>query len=250
MIVGNWKMHGSLEHCLENVPRLAEAVCPQVALVICPPALYLSAAFALASASELRFGAQDVSSRQQGAYTGEWSAAMLADVGCRYAIVGHSERRQYHGESDELVAAKAQACLDAGITPIACIGETEAERMTGQTEAVLARQLQPLLALPGRAELVIAYEPVWAIGSGRTATPGQAQQAHAFIRQQLAVQDPALAACVPLLYGGSVKPDNAAQLFAMADVDGGLVGGASLEADSLLAIYRAMPQFAGVETQP
>lgn len=241
LIVGNWKMNGSLAHCLESVPRLVEAVCPQVELVVCPPALYLGPVFALACASELRLGAQDVSCWQQGAYTGELSAVMLADVGCRYAIVGHSERRHYHGEDDEQVAAKTLACLEAGVTPIVCLGETEVERLSGRTEAVLARQLGTLLTLPECAGIVIAYEPVWAIGSGRTATPELAQQAHAFIRQRLAARDPALAARLPILYGGSVKPDNAAELFAMPDVDGGLIGGASLQADSLLAIYRVMP---------
>lgn len=240
LVVANWKMHGSLAQCKEAVPMLAQATHPAVELVLCPPAPYLGAAADLARTSALHIGAQDVSAQVQGAFTGEWSAPMLADIGCRYAIVGHSERRQRHGETDADVAAKAQACVEAGITPIVCIGETEAERLADQTEVVLARQLAPLLAASGRARFVLAYEPVWAIGTGSSATPEMAQEVHAFLRHSLAQVDAGLAEGVSLLYGGSVKPDNAAALFAMPDIDGGLIGSASLEAGSLLAIYQAM----------
>lgn len=240
LVVANWKMHGSLAQCREAVPTLADAVDPAVELVLCPPAPYLGAASDLAAASALRIGAQDVSTQQQGAFTGEWAAQMLADIGCRYAIVGHSERRQRHAESDANVVAKAQSCVEAGIIPIVCLGETEQERLAGQTEAVLARQLAPLLEAGGRADFVLAYEPVWAIGTGRSATPEMAQEVHAFLRQRLAQVDVILAEEVPLLYGGSVKPDNAAALFAMPDIDGGLIGSASLDVRSLLSIYRAV----------
>jgi triosephosphate isomerase len=239
LIVGNWKMHGSLAQCRASVPLLAASLRPEVALALCPPAPYLGAAAAFSRGSELAIGAQDVSAYASGARTGEWSAAMLAELGCRYAIVGHSERRQYHGENDKQVAAKAQACVDAGVTPIVCVGETAEERQQGRTEAVLARQLAPLLASAGWRQAVIAYEPVWAIGSGLSATPQMAQEAHAFIREELAAKDSAAAAALSLLYGGSVKPDNAGELMSMPDIDGALVGGASLEADSLLAIYCA-----------
>jgi triosephosphate isomerase len=239
LIVGNWKMHGSLALCRASVPRLAAALRPEAGLALCPPAPYLGEVAALAQGSGLGYGAQDVSALPSGARTGEWSAPMLAELGCRFAIVGHSERRQYHGESDALVAAKAQACADAGITAIVCVGETGAERQAGETEAVLARQLAAVLATPGWRAAVIAYEPVWAIGTGLAATPEMAQAAHAFIRAELAQADPVAAEQLMLLYGGSVKPDNAAELFAMADIDGGLIGGASLEVDGLLAIYRA-----------
>lgn len=239
LIVGNWKMNGSLAHCRASVPLLAASLRPDVKLALCPPAPFLGAAAAFSRGSALAIGAQDVSAFASGARTGEWSAPMLAELGCRYAIVGHSERREFHGESDKQVAAKAQACVNAGLTPIVCIGETEVERQQGRTEAVLARQLAPLKANVDWRRAVIAYEPVWAIGSGLSATPEMAQVAHAFIRGELALVDSAAAAALSLLYGGSVKPDNAGELMSMPDIDGALVGGASLMADSLLAIYRA-----------
>jgi triosephosphate isomerase len=188
--------------------------------------------------SPIAWGAQDVSEHGAGAYTGEVSAAMLAEFGCRYAIVGHSERRQYYGDTDGIVAAKAAAALAAGLAPIACVGETLAEREAGTTEAVVLRQLDAVLARVGReaVKMVIAYEPVWAIGTGRTASPNEAQAVHALLRARLAG---AGASDVPVLYGGSVKADNAAALFAMADIDGGLIGGASLDANDFLAIGRA-----------
>jgi triosephosphate isomerase len=188
------------------------------------------------------FGAQDVSAHDKGAYTGEVAAAMLADVGARYTLVGHSERRQYHAESSELVARKFAAAQAAGLVPILCVGESLEEREAGRTEDVIAAQLSPVLALAGVAAFanaVVAYEPVWAIGTGRTASPEQAQAVHAFIRSQIAALDARIADSLPLLYGGSVKPDNAASLFAQADVDGGLIGGASLAAADFLAIARA-----------
>lgn len=239
LIVGNWKLHGSLAQCRDSAPLLVAALRLEVGLAICPPAVYLAELAALARGTDLGYGAQDVSAHAIGARTGEISAAMLKELGCRYAIVGHSERRQYHGESDELVAAKAQACVDAGVTPIVCIGETMEQRQTGQTGVVLARQLAALLQIDGWREAVIAYEPVWAIGTGLAATPEMAQEAHAFIRRELGDADPAAAERITLLYGGSVKPDNAGELFAMPEIDGGLIGGASLDVESLLAIYRA-----------
>jgi triosephosphate isomerase len=240
-IIANWKMFGSREHCRHVVPVLEAALRPQVGLVLCPPAPYLGELAALTRDSELHYGAQDAAEVAEGARTGEWSAPMLADLGCRFAIVGHSERRQRYGETDALVARKAQACVQSGVIPVVCIGETEAERLAGQTEALLQRQLAPLLDALGSAEFILAYEPVWAIGTGRAATPELAQQVHGVVRRHLAEQDPALAARTPLLYGGSVKPDNATALFAMPDIDGGLIGGASLQAESLLAIYQALP---------
>jgi triosephosphate isomerase len=239
LIVGNWKLHGSLAQCRASVPRLTAALRPEAELAICPPALYLAEMATLTKGTGLGYGAQDVSAYASGAYTGEIAAGMLAELGGRYAIVGHSERRQYHNETDQLVAAKSEACAAAGVTPIVCIGETGPQRQAGQTEAVLARQLAVLLQTSHWRSAVIAYEPVWAIGTGLAATPEMAQAAHAFIRAELAQADPAAAERITLLYGGSVKPDNALELFAMPDIDGGLIGGASLEADSLLAIYRA-----------
>lgn len=239
LVVGNWKMHGSYELCRKNVPILSNSIHPNVELVLCPPAPFLGEVAALASGSKLAWGGQDASVLQYGARTGEWSAAMLVELGCRYAIVGHSERRQYHGESDLEIASKAQACLEVGVIPIFCVGETESERKAGKTEAVLIRQLSALFQIPKWEHVVIAYEPVWAIGTGLAATPEMAQQAHAFIRKTMARVNQEFSLRVPILYGGSVKPSNAAELFAMADIDGGLVGGSSIEAESLLAIYQA-----------
>jgi triosephosphate isomerase len=207
-------------------------------LAVCVPYPYLQQAQTALTGSPIAWGAQDVSEHGSGAYTGEVSAAMLSEFGCRYAIVGHSERRQYYGDTDGVVAAKAAAALAAGLVPIACVGETLAERDAGATDAVVMRQLDAVLARVGRdaVKMVIAYEPVWAIGTGRTATPDQAQAVHALLRARLGG---AGASDVPLLYGGSVKADNAAALFAMADIDGGLIGGASLKAAEFLAVARA-----------
>jgi triosephosphate isomerase len=240
LIVGNWKMNGGLAANARLLGRLAASwQAPQGrAMAVCVPAPYLAQAQALLRDCDVAWGSQDVSEHASGAYTGEVSAAMVAEFGCRYAIVGHSERRQYHGETDAVVGAKARAALNAGLTPIACVGETLAEREGGATEAVVARQVDALIAALGDdiARIVVAYEPVWAIGTGRTASPSQAQDVHAAIRARLAH---AGAGEASVLYGGSVKAGNAAALFAMPDIDGALVGGASLDADEFLTIGRA-----------
>jgi triosephosphate isomerase len=244
IVAGNWKLHGSRAFATELVGGVASGLpVPGVELVILPPLPYLGDLIEDFEGSGLAFGAQDVSANEKGAYTGEVSAHMLVDVGARYGLCGHSERRQYHRESSELVANKFRAAVNAGLTPIVCVGESLAEREAGSTEAVLASQLEPVLEIDGvqaLADAVIAYEPVWAIGAGRTATPEQAQAAHAFIRGQVAARDAKIAGSLPILYGGSCKPDNAAELFAQPDVDGGLIGGASLVAADFLAIARAM----------
>ncbi len=214
----------------------------QADCAVCAPAPYLAQCEAVLAGSALAWGAQDVSAHAGGAYTGEVSAAMLADFACRYVIVGHSERRAYHAESSELVAQKAVAALGAGLTPIVCVGETLAEREANQTFAVVSSQLGAVLALLGEADvgrIVLAYEPVWAIGTGRTATPAMAQEVHAQLRTQLQQKNAAAAATVQILYGGSMKPDNAAELMAQPDIDGGLIGGAALKAADFLAIIAA-----------
>jgi triosephosphate isomerase len=229
LIAGNWKMYKTAtetrDFCLELRDSLGEVEGVDVA--VCPPFTGLAAAVETLSDTEIAVAAQNVHWESEGAYTGEISAAMLVELGVYGAIVGHSERRQHFGESDETVGRRAVAALEAGLWVIACVGETEEERERGETEDVLRRQL---VALESHDDLVIAYEPVWAIGTGKTATPELAQDAHAFIK---AILD------VPVLYGGSVKPDNAAELLAQPDVDGALVGGASLEVDSFIAICRA-----------
>jgi len=204
------------------------------------PFPYLSEAAVALSGSDVRWGAQDCSAHAQGAYTGEVSVGMLAEFGCRYVIVGHSERRQYHGETDQLVADKAKAALAKGITPIVCVGETLAQREAGETEAVVKRQLSAVIhALAHCAgEMVVAYEPVWAIGTGKVATPEQAQAVHALLRAQLKAATPH-ADAMQILYGGSMKPDNAVSLLAQPDIDGGLIGGAALKAADFVAICRA-----------
>ncbi|KRE88965.1 triosephosphate isomerase [Frateuria sp. Soil773] len=244
LVAGNWKMHGS-RSMAEALVRDIAARLPETEadVVVFPPYPYIAALAAEHAGSGLGFGAQDVSEHEgQGAYTGEVSAAMLADVGAGWALVGHSERRQYHGESDELVARKFAAARAGGLTPVLCVGETLEQREAGQTEAVIARQLAAVIAANGIGSFdtaVIAYEPVWAIGTGRTATPDQAQQAHAFIRSQLEKEDAMIARLTRLLYGGSVKAANAAELFAQPDVDGGLIGGASLTSADFLGICAA-----------
>ena len=242
LVAGNWKLQGSREFAHALVADIVEAGVAGVELVVLPPYPYLGELVAKFDGNGVAFGAQDVSAHDKGAYTGEVAAAMLADVGARYTLVGHSERRQYHAESSELVARKFVAAQAAGLVPVLCVGESLEEREAGRTEAVIAAQLSPVLALAGVAAFanaVVAYEPVWAIGTGRTASPEQAQAVHAFIRSQISVLDARIADSLPLLYGGSVKPDNAASLFAQADVDGGLIGGASLAAADFLAIARA-----------
>jgi len=240
LVVGNWKMHGSRPANAELLAALLAARPFGCDVAVCVPALFLTETAATLAGSEIRWGAQDVSSHEQGAYTGEISAAMLAECGCRYAIVGHSERRAYHGESDPLVAEKAQAALAKAVTPIVCVGETLAQRDAGETEAVVKRQLSAVIHLLAHcaSEIVVAYEPVWAIGTGRTATPEQAQAVHAVLRAQLQAAT-GHGERMRILYGGSVKADNAAALFAQPDIDGGLIGGASLKAAEFIAICRA-----------
>ncbi len=240
LVAGNWKMHGSHAANAELLAGMLAAG-PYVAEVaVCVPFPYLSEVAVTLAGSDVRWGAQDCSAHAQGAYTGEVSVAMLAEFGCRYVIVGHSERRQYHAESDQLVADKAQAALARGITPIVCVGETLAQREAGETESVVKRQLSSVIHTLAHcvSEMVVAYEPVWAIGTGRTATPEQAQAVHALLRAQLRAATPH-APQMKILYGGSVKPDNAATLFAQADIDGGLIGGAALKAADFIAVCRA-----------
>ena len=242
IVAGNWKLHGTRAFATALVAEIAAMPVPGVELVILPPLPYIGDLIEDFEGTPLAFGAQDVSSNEQGAYTGEVSASMLVDVGARYGLVGHSERRQYHAESSELVALKFQAAIHAGLRPILCLGEGLEQREAGQTEAVIASQLRPVLARVGVAafaQAVVAYEPVWAIGTGRTASPEQAQAVHAFIRGEVAAHDATIAGLLPILYGGSVKPGNAASLFGQADVDGGLIGGASLVAADFLAIATA-----------
>jgi triosephosphate isomerase len=240
LVVGNWKMYGSRPANAELLAALLAARPFGADVAVCVPFVYLHETAATLAASELRWGAQDCSPHDQGAYTGEVSAAMLAECGCRYTLVGHSERRALHHESDALVAAKAQAALARGVTPIVCVGETLAQREAGETEAVVKRQLSAVIHQLAHcaSEMVVAYEPVWAIGTGRTATPEQAQAVHQVLRAQLQAAT-GRAAQMKILYGGSVKGDNAATLFAQPDIDGGLVGGASLKAAEFITICRA-----------
>ncbi|HEY5803234.1 MAG TPA: triose-phosphate isomerase [Lysobacter sp.] len=240
IVAGNWKLHGDRRFALELLDALVALPAPAgVEQLILPPLPYLAGLVARYGEQGLTFGAQDVSVNQKGAYTGEVSAAMLKDVGAGYGLVGHSERRQYHGESSELVARKFLACKAAGLTPILCVGESLHEREDGQTEWRIQEQLEPVFRLGGHDALegaILAYEPVWAIGTGKTATPEQAQAVHAFIRSEISAHDARIAGSLPILYGGSVKADNAAALFSQPDVDGGLVGGASLVAADFHAI--------------
>jgi len=234
LVAGNWKMHGSrgsnralLEVLAEQLDRKST-----VEVAVCPPYTYFEQVSALLAGTRIGWGAQNISEHAQGAYTGEVSAAMVKEFGCRYAIVGHSERRQLYGESDARVAAKFAAAQAAAITPILCVGETLEEREAGRTEEVVARQLDAVTKVCSFHNAVLAYEPVWAIGTGRHATPDQAQSVHAFLRARLSAD-------VRILYGGSVKASNAAAIFAMPDIDGGLIGGASLVAKEFLEIVRA-----------
>ena len=237
LVAGNWKMHGNrasngalLDAVVSGIAGLQEVEC-----AVCVPYPYLGEVAARLAGTALAWGAQNLSEHAQGAYTGDVSAPMLKEFGCRYALVGHSERRQMYGETDAAVAAKFAAAAGQGITPILCLGETLAEREAGQTEKVVERQLQAVLSLNKKEsfqQAVVAYEPVWAIGTGRTASPEQAQEVHGFLRQRLLAE-------TRILYGGSVKKENAAALFALPDVDGGLIGGASLVAADFIAIARA-----------
>ena len=244
LIVGNWKMNGSLA-ANQDLVRAVIAGLPASScqVAVCAPALYLSQLQQLASSSAMAWGSQDVSAHEQGAYTGELSAAMLREFGVRYAIVGHSERRQYHGETDAVVATKAQRALAAGITPIVCVGETLAQREAGLTADVVKRQLAAVIHANGHciSEIVVAYEPVWAIGTGKTASPAQAQEVHAMLRQQLSAAS-TQSDRISILYGGSMNAANAASLLWQPDIDGGLVGGASLKATDFLSIVAAASQ--------
>lgn len=240
LVVGNWKMHGSHPANAELLAGILGARPFGCEVAVCVPFPYLSETAVSLAASDLRWGAQDCSAHAQGAYTGEVSAAMLAEFGCRYAIVGHSERRALHGESDQGVADKAKAALGSGVTPIVCVGETREQREAGETAAVVKRQLSAVIHTLAHcvSEMVVAYEPVWAIGTGLSATPQQAQEVHELLRAQLQAAS-GHASRIRILYGGSVKPDNAAVLFSQPDIDGALVGGASLKAADFVAICRA-----------
>lgn len=245
LIAGNWKMHGStamINDLLGTIVRAAPSR-NDIDLAVFPPFPYLSQVQKLAHGSPVAWGGQTLNPEPKGAHTGEVSASMLLDFGCRYVLVGHSERRAVYGESDADVAARFAAALEGGLEPVLCVGESLEERESGQTEAVVGRQLDAVLSssgINGFANAIIAYEPVWAIGTGKTATPDQAQKVHAFIRDKLAAHDGIISGQLRILYGGSVKGSNAADLFAREDIDGGLVGGASLEADSFLAIRDAV----------
>jgi triosephosphate isomerase len=244
LVAGNWKMNGSMD----SVKTLVEGIKAGIDTVttaemaVCPPYVYIPQVASMLAGSAISYGAQDVNDQEAGAYTGEVAPGMLADIGCKYAIVGHSERRSIYGESDEFTASKFAAARKAGLIPILCVGELLEEREQGITEQVVARQLDAVINLEGIeafGSAVIAYEPVWAIGTGKTATTDQAQEVHAFIRGKLAALDAAVADKVQILYGGSMNPGNAEQLLAMPDIDGGLIGGASLKPDDFLAIGKA-----------
>lgn len=240
LVVGNWKMNGGRAGNAELLAALKAAGPWSAEVAVCAPYPYLGDVALSLQGDGMAWGAQDCSSHESGAYTGEVSAAMLAEFGCRYVIVGHSERRALHAEGDQLVADKAKIALAHRLTPIVCVGETLAEREAGKTEAVVKRQLSAVIHTLAHciSQVVVAYEPVWAIGTGKTATPEQAQAVHALLRIQLKAASER-AAEMKILYGGSVKADNAAALFALADIDGGLIGGASLKAADFVAICRA-----------
>ncbi len=244
LIAGNWKMQGSLARnpVLMNAVAAGAAALPVVSFAVLVPFPYLVQARDCLSGTSCAWGAQDVSEEASGAYTGEVAVSMLSDLGCRYVIVGHSERRARHGESDERVAAKAWRALEGGVTPIICVGETLAERESGKTMEVVYRQLDAVVQRLGPgllAKTVLAYEPVWAIGTGRSATPEQAQEVHAALRARVAQTDVIVSSGLQILYGGSVKPGNAIELMRLPDVDGALVGGASLVAEDFLGIGQA-----------
>jgi len=244
LVAGNWKMNGSsqsIRSLMDGIKQgLSEVKNAEIA--VCPPFVYLQQVKELIAGTPIALGAQNVSDQDPGAFTGEIAISMLQDFNCTYIIVGHSERRAIYGESDELVAKKFAKVQAVGLTPILCVGELLEEREAGQTEAVVKRQLEAVINLQGVASLekaVIAYEPVWAIGTGKTASPQQAQDVHAFIRSLIAKQNTGVADKVRIQYGGSVKGSNAAELFAMPDIDGGLIGGAALKAEDFLAICKA-----------
>lgn len=244
LIAGNWKMNGSLAANAVLLNEIkSELAYPLCDVAVCVPGPYFSQCQAALSGTEVAWGGQDLSVQESGAYTGEVSAAMLLDFGCRYVIAGHSERRAYHAESNELVAQKVLRALKSELTPIVCVGETLADREAGRTDLIVGQQIDAVLAMieaGDLAKIVVAYEPVWAIGTGKTATPRMAQEVHAMLRAKLAAKNSAAAARVRILYGGSMKPDNAKELLAMPDIDGGLIGGAALKASDFLAIIRAV----------
>lgn len=244
LVAGNWKMNASRAMASALATEIAAArLSPDVDVLLCPPAAYLAQVGAVLAGSGMHLGAQDCSEHDPGAYTGEIAAAMLADLGCSHVIVGHSERRQFFGDTDLRVAHKVVRAQAHGLTPLFCVGETLDERRQGLTEATVSRQLDAVMRLPDAtrilAGLVIAYEPVWAIGTGESATPEQAQEVHAAIRAQVRKLDAGVASALRILYGGSVKADNAAELFTKPDIDGGLIGGAALNAASFIAVCRA-----------
>ena len=244
LVAGNWKMNGDSAGNSELLAGILAGMPDndRIKLLVCPPFPYLASTAQQLAGSKLLLGAQTVSENSAGAFTGEISISMLKDVGCEFVVVGHSERRSLFGENSADVAAKFKAVIDAGLTPILCVGETLEEREAEATETVIGEQMRAVLDLVGVAGLetaIVAYEPVWAIGTGMTASPQQAQDVHEFIRQLIAADDADIAAAILILYGGSVKGDNAAGLFSMSDIDGGLIGGASLKADDFLAIATA-----------
>jgi triosephosphate isomerase len=243
LIAGNWKMNGSLQSTDALVEGIKAGDAGRAELAVCPPAVYLMKVAGMLAGTDIALGAQNVGDRESGAFTGEISASMLAECGCRYVIVGHSERRSLYLENDALVAARFAMALKGGLTPILCVGETLDERAQEITEQVVGRQIDAVLEACGSGafgDAVIAYEPVWAIGTGQVATPAQAQAVHAFIRARIAAADGAAAENLRILYGGSMKPANAAELLSQADIDGGLIGGASLDADDFLAIAQSV----------
>lgn len=247
IIAGNWKMHGSRQSVDDLLFHLQTAAqfAPHVQLIVFPPAVFLEQTERLLAGGVMVWGGQNFYPEASGAFTGEVSASMLTDVGCRFVIVGHSERRNLFGETDEMVARKYQVAVESGLTPIVCVGESLQQREQGLTFTVLRQQLDVLFNVPGGItkliQAVIAYEPVWAIGTGVNASPAQAQEVHATIRAWVADYDKDIAASLRIIYGGSVKRDNAAALFAMPDIDGGLVGGASLNAREFIDIAQAFP---------
>jgi triosephosphate isomerase len=243
LIAGNWKMNGSLAANAALLAGIKAGIGkPACDVTVCVPGPYFAQARTELSDSVIAWGGQDLSEHESGAHTGETSAAMLLDFGCRYVIVGHSERRAEHGESDALIANKTLRAINSGLVPLVCVGETLAQREAGQTDVVVGQQADAVLAVldaAGLRKIVFAYEPVWAIGTGKTATPQMAQDVHAMLRKKMVARDPAAAETLQILYGGSMKPDNARELLAMPDIDGGLIGGASLKAADFLAIIHA-----------
>ncbi|MBD3333869.1 triose-phosphate isomerase [candidate division GN15 bacterium] len=244
IIAGNWKMNKTATEAEALLRGLldGDSRTDKAQLLVCPPYTALETAGKLLKGSHIALGAQDISEHEEGAYTGDISAQMILTLGATYVILGHSERRQYHAETDQLVNAKVKTALNAGLTPIICVGETLEQRENNETESVVAAQVKGTLADLASDQLknvVIAYEPVWAIGTGKTATPEQAQQMHQFIREKVAEKDTEAADLLPILYGGSMKPKNAADLLGQKDIDGGLIGGASLDADNFIGILKA-----------